>query len=148
MADINDIFLNLQILNSDIGKLLGISTINDYSDLSGLKINCQDSNELSLWKQTQSIMSKLLEVHNNITYLSAPIQEVGRLHKNASGRYETETGYEYSCGSTIEALVEDDWHDVPYWVQTRIEASNGQYYLVGFRDVPLDGLQVRIRKTF
>lgn len=148
MPDLNNVFRVLKMLNADIGEVLMMSTIKDYNDLSGLKINCQDSNELFLWKQTQSIMSKLLEVDNNITYLSAPIQEVGRLHKNASGRYETETGYEYSCGITIEALVEDDWHDVPYWVQTRIEASNGQYYLVGFRDVPLDGLQVRIRKTF
>lgn len=145
MADINDIFLNLQILNSDIGKLLGNSTINDYSDLSGLEINYQDGQDLFLKAQIQTILNNLLEVHNNITYLSAPIQEVGKLHKNASGRYETETGYEYYCGSNIEALVEDDWHDVPYWVQTRVEASNGQYYLYGYKDVPMDGLQVRIR---
>ena len=53
----------------------------------------------------------------------------------------------YCCGSPIEALVTDDRYDVPYWVRTSVEHDGTDYYLVGHRDVCMEGLTVRIRRS-
>ena len=51
------------------------------------------------------------------------IKEVSKLHKNSEGRYETAHGHYYTSGCWIEALVSDDYHEVPYWTRTRVEVT-------------------------
>lgn len=147
MGTLNGIFRKIQVLSQNIQGLLKCSTYYDYDDLSGLEINFQDSDELQLWNELRIVMDKLAEVQERVDFLSRPIKAIGTLHKNASGRYETEQGYEFSCGSVIEAYVDDGYHDVPYWVRTRIEAENEEYYLYGFKLQPLEGLTVRVREA-
>jgi len=47
----------------------------------------------------------------------------------------------------IEALVDDDYHNVPYWTRTVVEHNDEDYYLVGYRDIPMKGLRVRVRSN-
>lgn len=148
MADINSIMLQASELQPGISRLLRNSTYNQYDDLSGLEIDYEDSEQLLLLDELRGIMEKLADVDYIIRYMSQPVVEAGRLRKNASGRYETESGHYYCCGSPIEALVRDDRYEVPYWVKTSIEHDGRDYYLVGHRHVSLDGLVVRIRKNF
>ena len=70
---------------------------------------------------------------------------MSRLHRNESRRYETDGGHYYTCGSPIEALVEDGYRDVPYWVRTTLEHNGKDYFLVGYGSVEMDGLTVRVR---
>ena len=146
MADINGIMLQASRLQPEISRLLRNSTYNQYDDLSGLEINYGDREQLFLLDALRGIMEKLADVDYIIRYISQPAIETGRLHKNASGRYETESGHYYCCGSPIEALVQDDRYETPYWVRTSVEHDGKDYYLVGHRDVSLNGLTVRIRK--
>ena len=44
------------------------------------------------------------------------------------------------CTSVIEALVSDEYHDVPYWTITSVEHNGRDYYLVGHKDIPMKGL--------
>lgn len=148
MADINSIMLQVSELQPRISRLLHNSTYNQFDDLSGLEINYEDSEQLLLLDELQWIMERLADVDDSIRYMSQPVVETGRLHKNASGRYETERGHYYCCGSPIEALVQDERYEVPYWAKTSIEHDGRDYYLVGHRHVSLDGLMVRIRKNF
>ena len=93
-----------------------------------------------------SIGDRLAEAQERILYLASPVQEISRLHKNASGRYETEQGHYFCSGSPVEALVTDDDIGVTCWVRTSMEHNGKDNFLVGYDSVRLDGLTVRIRK--
>lgn len=77
--------------------------------------------------------------------LTRPIVETCRLRKGSSVKYQTAQGIFYNCGSSIEALVTDEYHDVPYWTRTVVEHNGKDYYLVGYKDLSMNGLTVRIR---
>ena len=91
------------------------------------------------------ITDKLADVQEYISYLTRPITEVSRLRKGTAGKYRTAKGHYYDCCSNIEALVTDEYHDVPYWTRTTIEHNGEDYYLVGYKGLPMDGLAVRVR---
>ena len=147
MADINSIVVQARSLREGIDRLLRSSTYREFCDLSGLEINYRDSEQLFLLNELQSIMEKLDDVEDAIRYIAKPVREMGKLRKNASGRYELYSGHEYHCGSVIEALVSDERYDVPYWARTCVERDGVDYYLVGYREVPMQGLTVRVRET-
>lgn len=145
MKDLKQVLAETNGLYCKIDSILGSSTYDDCSDLSDLEINYKDSEQLFLLAELQAIMQKLDEVRGRLIYLSLPIIEVSRLHRNESGRYETDGGHYYTCGSSIEALVEDGYRDVPYWVWSRLESNDKGYYLVGYGNIDMDGLTVRVR---
>lgn len=147
MENINMVFAKAVELSWQIDSLLRLSTYNKCEDLSELDINYKDAEQLFLLDELRVVMNKLADVQDKFSYLKCPIKETSRLHKNKSGKYETRLGHYYSCGYGIEALVSDDYHEVPYWSHTRVEHADGDYYLVGHRDVPLDGLTVRVREV-
>ena len=147
MADLNMVLLEAQKLNGSIRSLLRLSTYEDYDDLSGLHIDYEDGQQLFLQSELREIMEKLSDVTGRITYLSRPVKEISCLHKNRSGRYETKNGHEYTSGSGIEVLIKDDYQEVPYWVWTRVEHDGKGYYLVGHKNIQLDGLTVRVREA-
>ena len=147
MATINDIIIQASELQLGISRLLRNSTYPRYDDLSGLEINYEDGEQLFLLDELHGIMEKLADVEDCIRYIVQPVLKTERLRKNALGRYETGSGYYYCCGSSIEALVTDDRYDVPYWVRTSVEHDGTDYYLVGHRDVCMEGLTVRIRRS-
>ena len=105
------------------------------------------ANSCSFWGELRGIMEKLADVEDCIRYIVQPVLRTEQLRKNASGRYETGSGFYYCCGSPIEALVTDGRYDVPYWVRTSVEHDGTDYYLVGHRDVCMEGLTVRIRRS-
>lgn len=147
MADLNDVLAKAKELHWGIKSLLRLSTANEYDDLSGLEIDYEDKEQLFLLDELRSIMDKLSDVDSKLSYLSLPIKEVSRLHLNENDKFETKDGHYYSCGYGIEALVQDDCRDVPYWTRTQVEHDGTGYYLVGCRGVELDGLTVRVREV-
>ena len=80
-----------------------------------------------------------------ISYLTRPVAEESHLRKGTAGKYRTAKGHYYDCTSVIEALVSDEYHDVPYWTITSVEHNGRDYYLVGHKDIPMKGLRVRVR---
>lgn len=147
MTDLKMVFEETQKLKGKIRGLLGFSTYEKYDDLSGLSIDYKDGEQLFLQTELREIMEKLSDVAGRIEYLSQPVGEISRLHKNELGRYETEGGHCYNGGSGIEALVKDDYHEVPYWVWTSVEHDQKDYFLVGYKNVRMEGLTVRVRKA-
>lgn len=144
MNDLEKILLELKPISSSIGKVLKSSSYEEYDDLSGLNINYEDAEQLLLLDELRRIIQKLDDVKARVDYLNKPVIWTKRLSKNESGKYET-SKKEYSCGARIEALVSNDYHDVPYWAITRVEHDGDDYYLVGYKDVPLEHLTVRAR---
>lgn len=147
MADINAVVTKSMELDWKIESLLKLSTFYDYDDLSGLHYDYEDGEQLFLADELKFIMDKLADVHDRISYMTRRIKEVSKLHKNTEGRYETKHGHYYTSGCRIEALVTDDYHEVPYWTRTRVEHDGTDYYLVGYRNIKLKGLTVRVREV-
>ena len=139
MADLNTVLKETQKVNGSIRSLLRLSTYDEYDDLNG--------QQLFLQTELREIMEKLSDVAGRIAYLSRPVKETSCLHKNRSGRYETKGGHYYTSGSGIEALIKDDYQEVPYWVWTSVEHDGKDYYLVGHKNIRLDGLTVRVREA-
>ena len=147
MADLQMALSEAVKLNRSITQFLKFSTYTDYDDLSGLDIDFADSEQLLLLDELRRITDQLADVQEYISYLTRPVTEVSRLRKGTAGKYRTAKGHFYDCRSSIEALVTDEYHEVPYWTRTIVEHNGEDYYLVGYKDFPMDGLCVRVRSA-
>ena len=147
MADLQMALSEAVKLNRSISQFLKFSTYTDYDDLSGLDIDRTDSEQLLLWEEIRRITDRLADVQECISYLTRPITEVSILRKGTAGKYRTAKGHYYDCHSNIEALVTDEYHDVPYWTRTTVEHNGEDYYLVGYKNLPMNGLRVRVRSA-
>lgn len=147
MADLQMALEEAFKLNRSIAQFLKFTTYPDYDDLSGLDIDFNDSEQLLIWEELRVITDRLADVQDFISYLARPIVEESRLRKGVAGKYRTAKGHYYDCSSIIEALVSDEYHEVPYWTRTTVEHNGKDYYLVGYRDVPMKGLRVRVRSA-
>lgn len=147
MADLQMALEEAFKLNQSIAQFLKFTTYPDYDDLSGLDIDFNDGEQLLIWEELRGITDRLADVQDFISYLARPIVEESRLRKGVAGKYRTAKGHYYDCSSIIEALVSDEYHEVPYWTRTTVEHNGKDYYLVGYRDVPMKGLRVRVRSA-
>ena len=147
MADLQMALSEAVKLNRSISQFLKFSTYTDYDDLSGLDIDRTDSEQLLLWEEIRRITDRLADVQECISYLTRPITEGSILRKGTAGKYRTAKGHYYDCHSNIEALVTDEYHEVPYWTRTIVEHNGEDYYLVGYKNLPMNGLRVRVRSA-
>ena len=146
MANLQEAFAEAVRLNRQITQFLKFSTHTNYDDLSGLDgIDRTDGEQLLLWEELRLITDKLADAQERIAYLTRPIVETCRLRKGIGGKYQTAKGRVYDCSCSIEALVTDEYHDVPYWTRTVVEHNGEDYYLVGYKGLSMSGLTVRIR---
>ena len=147
MADLQAALSEAVKLNRSITQFLKFSTYTDYDDLSGLDIDFSDGEQLFLLDELRRITDQLADVQEYISYLTRLVTEVSRLRKGTAGKYRTAKGHFYDCRSSIEALVTDEYHEVPYWTRTIVEHNGEDYYLVGYKDLSMDGLRVRVRSA-
>lgn len=101
-----------------------------------------DPNSMYTRFMLNHIEDKLSDTLNLIQSLTSPVIDQGTLVKNSTGRYEL-NGREFTSGSSIEFLYDDDFSEVTRWVNSRVESKKGEYFIVGYPHVQLDGLIVR-----
>lgn len=143
---INELTSSLQDLNRQISNILETTHFNDYDDLSGLDIDLENPDERFLRDEYRSIMESLDQINRALNYLKRPIEGVYYLHKNDRDRYECEVK-EFTSGNSIEAYIFDEWEERFSWIASRIEHNGERYYLVGYPDLDLEGLKIRIRES-
>lgn len=144
---LQELLSEAQTLKTQIYSFLKSATYDKSDSLEGLNINYKDPEQLLLLDEFRNITEHLGAVYQAISYLSLPIQSTSTLHLTPDGRYlTTNDGYTYTSGDLIEALVEDEYRDVPYWTLSRIEYGPDGYYIYGNKDVNLNGITVRSRK--
>ena len=99
------------------------------------------------------IYDKELEIIKNLEkavsiyerYFKTPVTKAGYLQYDYSkDRYCLED-IEFHCGDTVEVLITDDFFENKKWVSTRFETDNGEWYLVGYPNQPIAGLEARVR---
>ena len=127
MADLQAALSEAVKLNRSISQFLKFSTYTEYNDLRALDIDFADGEQRLLWEELPRITDKLADVQEYISYLTRPIMEVSRLRKGIAGKYRTAKGHYYDCCSSIEALVTDEYHDVPYWTRSVVEHNGTDY---------------------
>lgn len=155
MADLKALSGEMAKLKRQIETVLYISGYRDYDDLSGLDNFSQikSADERQQLEEYRNILYKLDEIQSDLAYLEKPIREVNRIYTNESGRYETDKGHYYTSGSGIEFLRTEEvynydteeWENAGIWTCSRVESKDGQYYIVGYPDVEMSGLKVRVR---
>jgi len=155
MADLKAVSDEMAKLKKQIETVLSISDYRNYDDLSGLSDfkNIKSADDRQMLEEYRNILYKLDEIQTDLSYFEKPIKEVSRIYLNETGRYETDKGYYYTSGSGIEFLRTDEvcnydtgtFENAEIWTTARIESKNGEYYIVGYSDVELSGLKVRVR---
>ena len=137
---IDNVFKKIEELGEKVNELLDITGYSKYGDLDEVDANNKD--ELLLYRESSSILEQLEDIQKRIDYLKKPIKYQGRLLKNREGRYEIDKcGHYYTSGDNIEAYIEEDEE----WTITRVEYKNNDYYLVGYKEVDMNNLLVRVR---
>ena len=145
MAELSMALVQMKGLKCRIDDILSVATYDEHADLRGLHVDHRDSDQMFQLREIRRIMGKLADIGGSIEYLFRPVQEISTLHKDETGEYRTEKGYCYRSGSLIEAFLQEDTHEAPCWVQTKVEYDGEDYYLMGYEDIPMKGLNVRVR---
>lgn len=137
--------MQMKGLKCRIEDILNVTTYDEHADLRGLHVDHEDSDQLFQLKELQAIMRKLADIGGSIEYLFRPVQENSTLHRDENGEYRTEKGFRYRSGILIEVLLPEADGENPCWVQTKVEHDGEDYYLIGYDDIPMEGLHVRVR---
>ena len=142
--EIKEVFRKVAKLTTEI-KELEMAVDFDYGYLN---INYDESSadDMQVYYALLDVYDKLHDVKNKLEYHETPVDRESVLHKNLYGRYVSEDGYEFSCGCHIEYLKYLEGRECYTWKNSRIEADENGYYIVGDRDIRLDGLRVRFRR--
>lgn len=155
MGDFKTLSEEMAKLQKQINALFNISDYSGYDDLSGLSDYKQikTADQRQQLEEYRSILYRLDEIKRTLDYYDHPVREIGTLHLNSQGRYETESGYYYTSGSGIEFLrIEevydfdsDIWENAEIWTVSRVESKDGKYYIVDYPNLDMTDLKVRIR---
>lgn len=155
MADLKALSDEMKSLKKHIETVFLMSGYRSNDDLSGLddfvQINTADQRQQL--EEYCRVLDKLDEALYRLEYLEMPVREVSRIYQNETGRYETDHGHYYTSGSGIEFLRTEEvynsdsgqWENAETWTRSTVESKDGEYYIVGYPDIELSGLQVRVR---
>ena len=154
MGTIKELQEEMQKLSSQIATVLSVSKYRDYDDLSGIEYSTNNPDDLLLIDEYKSILYKLSDVQYDLEYLNKSILFEDTLILRPDGRYGTRNNKTYyTSGSGIEFLINEevlgeDGHftEVPAWRTSTVEHNGTDYYIVGYKDVDLNRLKVRVRK--
>lgn len=141
---------NMGLIKSSLDKVFGeIDRVGEY----GCSYHCYDkepSEAIFEMRLLNQLENELRRVKYKLDYWMMPVQFEGTLYKNSAGRYQVE-GSEtyYTSGELIEffTLCCDTYEEkeVGAWVVSSVENTNGEYYIVGYPEIKLDGLRVRVK---
>lgn len=141
--NIQQLYNTVSDLNKQISTILKRSGFDYHNDLYDLDCG-SDSDSLMLREELTDVLDHLDVVNSILNYLGKKIAGEYTLHKNKNDRYSCDL-HEYTCGNRIEFYYYDDDIEKYRWNISTVEHNGSDYYIVGYRDISLNGLKVRIR---
>lgn len=149
---IDDLYKKLAVINESLKDIIHDSEYDEFDDLSGVEMDNKDPEQRLLREELSRVLDYIDRASCTLSYISQPIAFSGTLHKQDNGRYAL-GGYELTSGSGIEALVpceiyseeQNEYIEGSEWVASRLEHNGKDYYLVGHKDIQLEGLVARRR---
>lgn len=155
MANLKALSCEMEKLKKQIETVLYVSEYRNCDDLSALDDwqEIRTADQRQQLEEYRSILFKLDEIEGTLSYYKKPVREVSKIYINESGRYETDKGHYYTSGSGIEFLRTekvynedtDTWENAEIWTTSHVESQDGRYYIVGYSDLEMSGLTVRVR---
>jgi hypothetical protein len=106
------------------------------------------SEEILTYDYLRVLQDKLEDITYKILYYKQPIKETGRLTKNKDGRYDLPSGAYFTSGDLIEVKIYDDWFEKERWFKSTVEHDGKDYYIVGAKDIKMEGILARQRKMY
>lgn len=148
MVEINDVMGKLKSIKIDIKTVVKEVDYFEGEGFSELKLDFENPNDIFMQRELTRVFNDLEKAQRKIEYLTRTIGYESNLFENAEGRYETERGDYFTCGSIIEYLSYDERQsDYPFWRRSSIEGASGKYFIVDEPNVSLEGLLVRVRRV-
>lgn len=152
MADLKKLTEELTELQKQIKAVLELSNYRKYEDLSDIEYTKTPDN-LLLVDEYRGILNMLSEVDYSLDYLNKTVAFEDTLILQPDKRYGCKNHSQYyTSGTPIEFLYYDDvsnssgeFETLPMWRYSRIEHNGSDYYIVGYKDVELNNLKVRVR---
>lgn len=123
-------------------KKLGMDFNEEIQNISQKNLTPDEKFE---YNQLEQALKFLSDFQYKIDYLSKKIVFEGKLWKNSRDRYECEY-MEFTSGNRIEYFAYDEYEECNVWQLSRVEHNGDDYYIVGDKELSLQGLSVRIRK--
>lgn len=143
--DIGEFQKRMDYALDEVKHLLVQSGYYDNLTLENIGCDRDDPDDVQRWNELMNASKLLLKAVDDLNYLHRPIAGTSRLHLNTNGRYEDDFN-EYTSGSDIEFLLVENC-STPYWVHSHIESDDdGNYYIVGYKWLDIEGLETRVRR--
>lgn len=142
---INELNTQLKGLCQNANELLDTTGMSSYGIIENVEFDRSNFDETLFYDEFYSIMKKLDNICFTVKYLNTKVYGEYTIYKNSAGRYEC-SEYTYTSGSTIEFLYYDKFDAKYKWVISQVEHNGIDYYIVDYRNLPLEGLRVRVRK--
>lgn len=142
MDERKDVLKDIENLKQEISSIL-----TKYYEDEVVKVNFgNEPDNIQDKNSVDRFFYKLQEAVTEIEYMNYPVKNVGKLYYNSSIQRYCYEEHELHAGESLEVLIEDGFHDYPYWFATRIEFGKNGWYLVGLdKYVGMEGLETRIR---
>ena len=134
-----------EALNRQIRDLLTRSGFYGTYGLDAVDYDRDSMEHLYAMEHLERFLEKLKNAAAELDHVTGPVLYEGRLHRTSSGRYGI-GDYDLSAGAHLEYLCRDGRHGgKPYWKYAQIERHGEDYRLSAEKDLPLEGLYVRIK---
>ncbi len=147
MMKTNEVLRELRNISYSIKKIVKDVGYECSYEFDNLELDKTNPEDIFFERELGTILDTLEAVQDKINYVDLPIKCESKLHRNSDGRYETEEGDCFTCGSIIEYLCNDErYGDYPFWRKSVVEHSDERYYIVGEPNLSLNGVLVRVRR--
>lgn len=132
-------------LNRQIKDLLVRSGFYETYGLDAVEYDRADMDHLYAMEHLERFLEKLKNAAVELDHVTGPVLYEGTLHRTPSGRYGI-GDYDLSAGAHLEYICRDGRHGgAPYWKESQVQRSGEDYCLTAQKDLPLEGLYVRIK---
>ena len=153
MTNIKELVNEMSTFKNEMEKMLEITKYREYEDMSAVKYNNMNPDDMLIMEEYKKILYNISEMDYILEYLNRPVRFEDILILRTDGRYGTSNdSVYYTSGSSIEFLYnenvvndEGEFDCVPVWKISTVEHNGKEYYIVGYPDIRLDNLKVRIR---
>lgn len=146
---LNDLFNRFYTLNQEAYSLLLDTRFLDSDRLALSPCQTGDAaQDAFLHSLAVTLLESLSQFHDLLDYLQKPTHGEYILLPFKGGRYgyfdRNGKQHIFTCGKSLEAKLGESDLDA-CWVKTRIEHNGTDYFLWGYKGIPLSGLTVRER---
>ena len=132
-------------LNRRIKDLLVRSGFYETYGLDAVEYDRADMDHLYAMEHLERFLEKLKNAAVELDHVTGPVLYEGTLHRTPSGRYGI-GDYDLSAGAHLEYICRDRrYGGAPCWRYSQIERRGEDYCLTAQRELPLEGLYVRIK---